>query len=187
MNDTLKTIAVRYSCRAFDGRAVERDKLEAIALAAVQSPSAMNRQPWRVVVVGKETVDAMNADGMAALEAADDKTTYNRIMSRGGTMFYNAPAMFIILKQGTGAVGITSDLDIGIVTENIALAATSLGLANVIVGMARIPLDGANGAMWRERFGISGEWQFGMGVLVGYAAADGAPHEPDLSKITYLI
>ena len=38
MNETLKTIAARYSCRAYDSRLPEREKLEAIAKAAVQSP-----------------------------------------------------------------------------------------------------------------------------------------------------
>ena len=46
MNETIKTIAQRYSCRAYDGKLPEKSKLEAIALAAVQSPSGMNRQPW---------------------------------------------------------------------------------------------------------------------------------------------
>ena len=45
MNETLQTIKKRYSCRSYDGRLPEKEKLEAIALAAVQSPSAVNRQP----------------------------------------------------------------------------------------------------------------------------------------------
>jgi len=56
MNETLSTIAKRYSCRAYDGRLPDKGTLETIALSAVQSPSGMNRQPWRIVVVTDKTL-----------------------------------------------------------------------------------------------------------------------------------
>lgn len=40
MNYVLETIAKRYSCRSFDGRMPEKEKLDAIALAGLQAPSA---------------------------------------------------------------------------------------------------------------------------------------------------
>ena len=100
MNETLKTIARRYSCRAYDGKPVEKSKLEAIALAAVQSPSGMNRQPWEIVVVtDKAFIDEMDGDGMKILSEAEDRSTYERFMSRGGKLYYNAPCMILILKK----------------------------------------------------------------------------------------
>lgn len=181
MNETLTTIAKRYSCRAYDSRLPEKSTLEAIASAAVQSPSAMNRQPWQLIVItNKSFIDEMDAEGMRILSEAEDKTTYERFMNRGGTLYYNAPCMFLILKKpGT-------DLDIGIVSENIALAATSLGLGNVICGMAAIPFNGAKGESFKKRAGITDGWEFGMTVLVGYAEKSGTPHEPDMSKVRFI-
>ena len=181
MNETLNTIAQRYSCRAYDGRLPEKSKLEAIALAAVQSPSGMNRQPWQIVVItNKEFIDEMDDEGMRILAEAEDKSTYERFMSRGGKLYYNAPCMFLILKKpGT-------DLDAGIVSENIALAASSLGLGNVICGMAAIPFNGPNGEIYKKKTGFSDGWEFGMAVLIGFAEKTGAPHEPDMSKICFI-
>ena len=181
MNETLKTIAQRYSCRAYDGKPIEKDKLEAIALAAVQSPSAMNNQPWQInVITDKDFIDEMDADGMKILSEAEDKSGYNRFMERGGKLYYNAPCMFLILKKpGT-------DCDIGIVSENISLAAASLGLGNVICGMAAIPFNGAKGAEFKKKAGFSEGWEFGMAVLVGYAEKSGEPHKPDMSKIRFI-
>ena len=182
MNETLKTISQRYSCRAFANFPVEKDKLDAIALAAVQSPSGMNRQPWQIVVITNKTfIEEMDAEGMRILSEAEDKTAYERFMKRGGTLYYNAPCMFLILKKpGT-------DLDTGIVSENIALAASSLGLGNVICGMANIPFNSSEkGEIFRQKAGFSDGWEFGMTVLAGYAADNGAPHEPDMSKICYV-
>lgn len=181
MNETLLTIAKRYSCRAYDGRMPERKALEAIALAAVQSPSAMNRQPWEIVVIAdKALVDEMDAAGMAILAQAEDKTTYERMMQRGGKLFYNAPCMFLIKKQpGT-------EMDIGIVSENISLAAEALGLASVICGMAAIPFSGDKGAEFAKKVGLVDGWEFGVAVLVGYAKGEGKQHEPNMTKIHYI-
>ena len=185
MNQTLRTIAQRYSCRAYDGtKTIEKSKLDAIAAAAVQSPSGMNNQPWRIVVItDKNFLDEMDAEAMKILAEAEDKGTYNRFMDRGGKLYYDAPCMFLILKRPG------SDLDCGIVTQNIALAAESLGLANVICGMAGIAFGSAKGEEFKKKalFYDFGEgWGFGMTVLVGYAKETKAPHEPDMSKIKFV-
>jgi len=184
MNETLKTIATRYSCRAYDGRPVEKEKLDAIALAAVQAPSAMNRQPWEIVVItDKSMIDEMDAAAMAELAKREDKTFYNRMMERGGKIFYNAPCMFVVIKK---PMNNHAALDCGIATQNIALAAHSLGVDNVICAMANMALEGPGGAKFKEKIGIEGENEFGMAVLLGYAEQPGAPHEPDMSKIKFL-
>ena len=51
MNDTLKVITERYSCRDFRDEMPLDEILQAIAEAGVKAPSSMNRQPWRVIVV----------------------------------------------------------------------------------------------------------------------------------------
>jgi nitroreductase len=182
MNEILNNIAQRYSCRAYKSELPEKTKLEAIAAAAIQSPSAMNRQPWQIIVItDKAFVDEMDAEGMRILSEAEDKTGYNRFMERGGKLYYNAPCMFLILKTS-----VVQDLDIGIVSENIALAASSLDLGNVICGMASIPFNGPKGEIFRQKAGIPEGWGFGMAVLVGYAEKTGTPHEPDFSKIRFV-
>ncbi len=61
-----RLIAERKSLRAFADRPVEREKVERMLLAARWSPSCANRQPWRYVVVAKES------PSRAALEGALD-------------------------------------------------------------------------------------------------------------------
>lgn len=177
MNEVLKAIKSRYSCRSFTGEAVENEKIEALALAGVQAPSAMNRQPWKIVVIkDKSLIDAMDDYGMSILKNQEDKSGYERMMARGGKLLYNAPLMFVVaMKEGT-------NLDCGIVVENLALAATSLGLGNCICGMARMPL---NNEEFKKKVLPEG-YVFGTSILVGYATSEGTPHEPDLSKVTYI-
>lgn len=181
MNETLQTIKNRYSCRSFTGAPIEREKIEAIALAAVQAPSAMNLQPWEIIVIqDKALLDEMDATTMDMLSKQEDKSTHERIMGRGGKIFYNTPCMFMIAKkEGT-------DLDCGIVAENIALAASSLGLGNVICGLAKLCFSTEKGEMFKDKI-IPEGYEFGMTILVGYATDNaGTPHVADTSKIKYI-
>lgn len=181
MNETLKVIGKRYSCRNFTGESVSDEALEALALAAVQSPSALNLQPWRITVVkNKGFIDEISSHMMEILSKQEDKSTYERILSRGQKPLYNAPAMlFIAVEEGR-------ELDCGIVSENIALAAASLGLGNVICGMMRIIFDSERADHYREKL-IPDGFVFGVAVLVGKAVEEeGTPHVPDLSKIQYI-
>lgn len=180
MNETLQTIRNRYSCRSFTGEAIGQEQVKAIAQAAVQAPSALNLQPWKIVVIqDKALIEEMDAATMELL-SREDQSAYERFMNRGGKLFYNAPCIFVIVKKAG------SDLDCGIVTENIALAASSLGLGNVICGMAAMAFATEKGELFQERI-IPEGYEFGMSVLVGQAAnKEGTPHEADMSKITYI-
>ena len=182
MNETLKTIKNRYSCRNYTGEPVEQEKLEAIALAGVQAPSAMNNQPWKIIVIkDKALIDEMDADTMDMLsKSTEEKEVYERMMSRGGKVFYNAPCMIVIVKESQ------ADMDCGIVSENIALAASSLGLGNAICGLAALSFKTEKGESFKNKI-IPEGYEFGVAVLVGYAANDmGTPHEVDMSKIKYI-
>ena len=181
MNETLQTIKNRYSCRSYTGEAITKEEMEAIALAAVQAPSGMNQQPWKIVVLReKALIEEMDDAVMDFFSKQENKSTYERMMSRGGKVFYNAPCAYIIAKkEGT-------DLDCGIVAENIALAATSLGLGNVICGLMRVAFDVEKGEEYKAKL-IPQGYEFGVAVLVGYAVnKEGTPHEPDMSKIEYI-
>ena len=183
MNETLKTIAGRYSCRDYSGAPLTDEQINALVGAALASPSAMNFQPWHVIVVtDKKLIDELDADGMGILAAEEDKSTYERFMSWGGKLFYNAPCMIVAASDGSGCAG----GDCCILSQNVSLAAYSLGLGSVICGMAGVPLNGPRGAEWKERLKFPEGYGFGMAVLVGSAKTVKAPHQPDMGKVTVL-
>ena len=107
---------------------------------------------------------------------------YDRIASRGGKIFYNAPCMVMVASDGSGY----SLMDCGILSQNVALAAHSLGLGSVICGMAGIPLSGPNGGELKKRMKFPDGYSFGIAILVGTAKSGKEPHEFDLNKITYV-
>jgi len=184
MNEVLTTIQNRFSCRGYDGRPVEQEKIQALAKAGLQAPSAMNLQPWEIICITKKPlIDELDAAAMAALAASPDKSHFNRMTERGGKIFYNAPCLFLVLKDSTAK---WADLDCGIVTQNIALAASSMGLDNVIVAMAGIPFGSPDGAEFKHRLGWPDGYEFGMGVCVGYGNTAKEPHEINPDKMRYI-
>jgi len=185
--DTIDAIRTRYSCRAFSDRMPTDEDLWTIAEAAVAAPSGMNRQLWRVIVVkDKQLIDDLDSEGMKNLAKVPDKLMYDRIMSRGGKLFYNAPCMIVVPIAKANREG-AELFDCGIVSENIALAATSLGIDNLICGLAAFSFAGDRRAEFMNRLGFPDGYEIGIAVLLGYAANPGGkPHEPDLSKIKFI-
>lgn len=183
MNETLKTIAERYSCRDFADTPLTGEQVKAIVDAALAAPSAMNRQPWHIIMVtDKALIEELDAEGMNVLAAEADKSGYERIKSRGGKIFYNAPCMVIVAGDGSGL----AMMDCGILSQNVTLAAHSLGLGSVINAMAGIPFNGPRGEEWKKRLKFPASYGFCVAVLVGTANSGKAPHERDEAKVTYI-
>lgn len=184
MNETLNVIANRYSCRDYKDEMLSDDILQAIAEAAIQAPSGVNRQAWRVIVVkNKELIQDLESEGLSYLSSIEDKSTYQRIMERGGRLFYGAPCMIVVPIDDNEQ----SLIDCGILCQNIALAATSLGIANVICGLTRTAFaSGLRAEEFSKRLGFPEGYVFGCSVLLGYAKTTKPPHDPDHNKITFI-
>jgi nitroreductase len=180
MNETLSMIANRYSCRDYKSEMPSDEILQAIAEAAIQAPSGVNRQPWRVVIVkNKELMKDLEAEGLSFLANLEDKSTYQRIMDRGGRLFYGAPCMIVVPVESQQSM-----IDCGIVCQNITLAAASLGVASVICGLTGTAFaSGLRTEEFSRRLGFPEGYVFGCSVLLGYANTTKAPHEPDKDKI----
>lgn len=186
MNETLKVIAERYTCRDYKTEMPPDEILQAIAKAAIQAPSGMNRQAWRVIVVkDRDLIREMESEGMNYLAGMEDKSSYNRIMDRGGRLFYGAPCMIVVpidpAQYGPALI------DCGILCQNIALAATSLGVASTMCGFTGMAFaNGLRAEEFSKRLQFPEGYAFGCSVLLGYANTTKSPHVPDESKILFI-
>ena len=181
MNETLKVIASRYSCRGFSDQMPDDAAIKAIAEAGIAAPSASNTQKWRVIVTkNKDFIKEIDEASLAVVKK-NDEAAYNRIMGGAGTLLYNAPVMYMLAcPQGAG-------MDCGILAENITLAAASLGLSSLICWMAGNVFFGEQAEEFKAKMQFPEGYDFGISVLVGYPTdPNGKPHTPDPSKIIYL-
>ncbi|MEY8352976.1 nitroreductase [Lachnospiraceae bacterium 54-53] len=186
MNETLKVIAQRYSCRDFKQEMPPDEILQSIAEAAIQAPSGMNRQAWRVIVVkDKNLMQEMESEGLSYLAGLEDQSSYKRIMEIGGRLFYGAPCMIVVpIDPAQYAPAL---IDCGILCQNITLAATSLGIANIMCGFTGLAFaGGSRSEEFSRRLGFPEGYAFGCSVLLGYANSAKPPHVPDKDKISFV-
>ena len=108
----------RYSVRNYNGKKVEKDKLNTILDAAHVAPTAANLQPVHLIVVQEE-------EGLSKIGKAAN--------------IYNAPLAIIVCSDHSKAWTRpfdnkqTVDIDASIITDHMMLAASEQGLGTVWV------------------------------------------------------
>ena len=116
----LEAIRKRYSCRSYQDKPIEQEKLDSIFEAARLAPSAKNLQDWRfVVVTDKETKRQL-------AEAANNQ----RFLADAGAIIIACSNSNEVMRCGQ-ALG---PIDVAIALEHIALQATQLQLATCWIG-----------------------------------------------------
>lgn len=185
MSETLRIIKDRFSCRSFTEKMPTDEYLKLIAEAGTQAPSGMDRQGWHISVVkNKDLIREMEDEGKKILEAMDKKM-YEKIMSRGGKVFYNAPCMIMISIKETNPRG-AEMVDCGILAQTMVLAAESLGLNTLHCGFAGLSFAGAKREEFIKRLQFPEGYQPGMAILLGYADNPTAAHIPNPDKISII-
>jgi nitroreductase len=185
MTETVKNILQRFSCRGFTPEMPTEEQFDIIAKAALAAPSGMNRQLWRVVILkNKELIDELEAEGLKNMRAID-KTAYDRIVGRGGKLFYGAPAMIVVSVTPATPKG-AELFDCGILAQNVVLAAESKGLNTCMCGLAAYAFAGSKREEFNRRLGFPEGYEIGMAILVGHGAVEKAPHELDFDKVTVI-
>lgn len=151
----------RQSCRSFSERPVERKKLMACVEAAGLAPSACNSQPWHFVVVNNpelcsEVAQCVQGQGMNPF--ADQCTAFIVVIEEEAKLL---PRFKDINNQKH------AQLDVGIATAHLLLAAEELGLATC-------PIGWINEQRLADVLGLdmSGKRKFQLVIGIGYARKD---------------
>ncbi len=121
-NQTLKIIHQRKSVRHYTEQKVSKEQLETLVKAGMAAPTAMNKQPWTFVVVK----DRQNLDSLASyLPTKKMLTTASAAIVVCGDMNQ--------ALKGEGQPYWIQDCSAA--TQNILLAAESMGLGAVWLGI----------------------------------------------------
>ena len=172
MNEILKVIKERSSTRGYTAEKLTEAELGALIDAGLQAPTAANRQEIHFSVVDGEN---------PILEEIQQEM----LAGRGGSaapahnFYYEAPV--VIILSGNAAFS-WSAVDAGIAVENIALAAESLGLGNVILGCIKDAMAGAKKEHFAKALGFPEGYEYEVAIAVGRKAATKTPHEYDAAK-----
>ncbi len=118
--DFLELAKLRCSIRSFTDKPIEKEKLDRILNAGRVAPTACNKQPQRIIVV-------QNPSNIKKVQKAY-KT-------------FGAQCILIICRDERDSLirefdhKCSGDLDIGIVTDHMMLAAREIGIGSVMIGL----------------------------------------------------
>ncbi|MCH5188511.1 MAG: nitroreductase family protein [Oscillospiraceae bacterium] len=176
MNEVLKAIEKRSSTRGYTCEKLTREELDILVRAGLQAPTATNRRELHITVV--------DGDNPILAEIEAEKNRGFGIESPEFNFYYSAPAVLFLSAEEAFP---WSKVDAGIAVENIAIAAESMGLGNVIIGVVKNALSGDKKAYFAEALNIPESYDFEIAIAVGHKAVSKEPHEYDVEKdVSYI-
>ena len=170
-NPVLTAISERRSIRQYKPEQITEEQLQALLCAAVEAPSARNLQPWHFTVAQDTAVLAeVNAEATA-------------ILGREGDIFYAAPTVIFISADKASDWG---KLDSGIAVQNIALAAQSMGLGSVILGLPAAAFKGPRADYFAGLLKFPAAHEFAIAIAVGYPDCTKEAHPVEDGRVAYI-
>lgn len=177
-NEVLNTIMARRSVRKYLDKPVEHAKLEAIANAGINAPSAMNRQNWAVRIIEDQK---LLADVTEVYKQENPQMVERDPNFKN--MFRNAPNLICVCSPSNGG----NDLDAGLLCENMMLAAQSLGLGTCIqTGPVRFLVSNEKAKFFLDRLDIPEDYKLLCVIAIGYPDESPDAKPRDASKVKYI-
>ncbi|MER2182574.1 MAG: nitroreductase [Clostridia bacterium] len=172
MNEALKVLTERRSCRSYKPDPIPAEILDQILKAGTYAATGMGKQsPIMIAVTDRKTRDRlskMNAD----------------VMGASNDPFYGAPVVIVVLANRAVP---TYLYDGSLVMGNLMNAAHSLGIASCWIHRAKEEFDSAEGKAILKDLGIEGDYE-GIGhCILGYAAQENMTAAPRKDNYIYRI
>lgn len=167
MNETLKVLESRRSCRNFKSDMIKEDELKAILKAGTYAATGMGKQsPIIIAITDKKLRD----------EIAEENRKIGG-WQEGFDPFYGAPVILVVLANKAVPTYI---YDGSLVMGNLMNAAESLGVGSIWIHRAKEEFESDFGKDILKKLGVEGEYE-GIGhCALGYAAEpvrDAAPRK----------
>lgn len=158
MNETLKNLKERRSCRKYAKKQVEAAALDAILEAGTYAPTGMNRQAPVIVAVQDPAV----RDKIARLNAA--------VMGADTDPFYGAPTVLVVLADPNIR---TYVYDGALVMGNLMNAAHAVGVDSCYIFRAREVFATEAGKELLRSWGIPDYYEGIGNCILGYREEGG--------------
>lgn len=153
MNETVKNLISRKSCKSYQDKHVSKELLDEIVAAGLNAPSGMNKQTPRFVVVSDDQVVKQLSDMNAAVAGMPFDP------------FYGAKDVIIVLAKKEATYLYDDSLAMG----NLMNAAWSMGIGSRWIHRAKEVFESDEGKKLLKAWGIEDEVE-GIGFcILGYA------------------
>jgi|BioPla2DNA2_1021312.scaffolds.fasta_scaffold43202_2 nitroreductase len=171
MNEAVKSLLTRRSCRSYKSEQIKKDELETVLKIATYAPTAMGTQSPLIVVVQ----DSEELKELSRLNAS--------VWGRENVdPFYGAPTAVFVFYDSENKNGVQ---DASLVMGNLLNGAHAVGLASCWINRAYEQFRLPEGEKYKKKWNIPENYE-GIGIcILGYA--EGALPDPKPRKKDYVI
>ncbi len=172
MNETLKVLETRRSCRKFKPDMITEDELQAVIKAGTYAATGMGKQsPIIIAVTNPEKVKEFSKANASIMGADIDP-------------FYGAPVILVVLANKAIP---TYKYDGSLVMGNLLNAAESLGLGSIWIHRAKEEFESDFGKNLLKELKIEGDYE-GIGhCALGYRAEPAKEAAPRKEDYVYFV
>ena len=197
LNETLQTIKSRRSIRLFTKQEVSDDHINLLLQAANEAPSAHNQQSWRFIVMGDQKRQELAR--LVTSKSGEFPRPASTLLRMAARSIAGAPAVIAIantgdlIRHGTQLFKVEKEMahdffrtmeiqSSAAAVQNLLLAATSLGLATVWLGILYLIKDDVLEFLGEPK----GEFMAVVPVGVAATSSHGPQKQPLGMKVRYL-
>ncbi len=173
----IETIMARRSVRAYKPVPVSRDTMNVILKCGINAPNGMNRQSWEIRVVDNAASIAEVTSAFLAVNPAFGEAPGFI------NMFRNAPTVAFI---ACGTASGMSQIDCGLLGENMVIAARSLGIGSCCLGGPVQFIKSPEGKFFLDKLAFSPGYELLYAIAFGYPAEEPDAKPRDASKIAFV-
>lgn len=185
VNETLKIIKQRRSIRSFKDEQIKDEELQAVLEAGLYAPNAGD-QAWHFTVVqNKELLDKLNTAAKKAAKQHDFEHLKELGNNEKFNCLYGAPTLVIV--SGNEQSPVPLDADCAAATQNLLLAAESIGLGSCWIFFVLLAFYSPQGTELRRELKIPEGYKPYDSAVLGYKK-DTLVYVPDRKSdlITYI-
>lgn len=171
MNEVVKALVTRNSCRSYKPHHITREEIDALLSAGLNAPSGKNMQTARFVVVqDDETVSLLSRLNAAVLGADMDP-------------FYGAKDVIIVLAEKSSSNHV---YDGALAVGNLLNAAWAMGLGACWINRAKEVFESDEGKALLQKWGITEDLEGIAFTIVGYEDQPKPKIQPNPGRVFYV-
>jgi len=181
--DTVNNILKRRSIRRYKSEQIPADTLKEIINCGINAPSALNMQPWQIRVIrSQDMLQRLNGSFVDWARGKELPGSASRACEEGFSVFHNAPTLLIVAADTSNHY---AEGDCGMFTQNILLAANSLGVGTCVIGSMAASIN-ESPDIRRDMLHLTDKYKVLFGIAMGYADECPDAKQRESSKVEWI-
>ena len=166
MNEVIQNILNRRSVRVYKEEQIKQEDLDLILKAGYYAPSGCNLQPWHFTVIqNKELLKTLNTEAKKEFINSDREMFRKMAENEQHDIFYNALTVIVMSGEKTSN---TALIDCSAATQNMMLAAESLGIGSCWIGLLAFLFRSPRVSEFAQILKIPEGYEPYFGLTLGY-------------------